>query len=150
MKRFFRAKPWLAYLIFVIADLLCVGAGMGVPIFCILLGFPVGWYLTRRHLTLNQEIKVTLKKALRDSLITAGITFALMAVIWGHTVTMLFDPAADFVNFGIPMILYEPETSFVGWLVLMIFVSPFLQLLTTIFAAYLTVTRRLQQSPRIR
>ncbi len=52
---------------------------------------------------------------------------------------MLFDPGTDYVNFGIPMILYDPKLSFVGWLILMIVLSPFLQLLTTIFAAYLTL-----------
>jgi hypothetical protein len=145
MKKFLKIKPWLGYLIFVVLDLLCVGAGMGVPIFCILLGFPVGWYLARRHLMLSRGMKDTVRRVLRDSLITAGVTFVLMAALWGPTVPMLFDPAADLANFGVPMILYEPRLSFVGWLVLMILISPFLQLLTTIFAAYLTVTRRLQQ-----
>lgn len=37
------------------------------------------------------------------------------------------------------MILYEPQISFIGWLGLMIVVSPFLQLLLTVFGAYLTV-----------
>lgn len=54
---------------------------------------------------------------------------------------MLWDPNADFVNFGIPMILYDPKASFVGWLLLMIVVSPFLQFLTTVFAANLTLIR---------
>jgi len=71
-------------------------------------------------------------------------------VIWGSVAPMLFDPAADFVNFGIPMILYEPKVSFIGWLVLMIFISPFLQLLTTLFASHLTLlywfTRRTHAS----
>lgn len=54
---------------------------------------------------------------------------------------MLWDPNADFVNFGIPMILYDPKASFVGWLLLMIVVSLFLQFLTTVFAANLTLIR---------
>ncbi len=62
-----------------------------------------------------------------------------MIIIWGPTMAMLFDPYADFENFGIPLILYDPKISFVGWQVLMILISPFLQLLTTIFASYLTL-----------
>jgi hypothetical protein len=62
-----------------------------------------------------------------------------MAVIWGMTSPMLFDPNSDFENFGHPFILYDPKLSFIGWLVLMIFISPFLQLLTTVFGAYLTL-----------
>jgi hypothetical protein len=70
-----------------------------------------------------------------------------MAVLWGPVTTMLFDPAADLANFGIPMILYEPLPSFIAWLVLMIFISPFLQLLTTLFASYLTLTVSTRRRP---
>ena len=55
-------------------------------------------------------------------------------------VPLAFDSGYDFENFGVPLILYEPRASFVGWLVLMILVSPFLQLLTTVFASYVTLT----------
>ena len=150
MKRFFRIKPWLAYLIFVVLDLVCIGAGMGVPIFCIFFGFLVGWYTARRQLLSEVEVSGKLRKMLLVALATSSLTFAVMCILWGRTVPILFDPATDFVNFGIPMILYGPKLSFIGWLVLMIFVSPFLQLLTTIFAAYLTITRRLRQSQCIR
>jgi hypothetical protein len=53
---------------------------------------------------------------------------------------MLLDSATDYENLGIPMILYEPKISFIGWLVLMIAISPFLQLLTTVFTSYLTLS----------
>ena len=52
---------------------------------------------------------------------------------------MLLDPQADLANFGIPMILYGPQASFIGWLVLMIVISPFLQLLATLFGAHVTM-----------
>ena len=39
-----------AFLIYIIIDVLCVGLGMGVPFFSIILGFPVGWYLAKRIL----------------------------------------------------------------------------------------------------
>jgi len=62
-----------------------------------------------------------------------------MALLWGHFVTMLFDPAANLANFGMPMILFEPQASFIGWLALMIVISPFLQFLMTLFGAHLTL-----------
>jgi hypothetical protein len=65
-----------------------------------------------------------------------------MAVIWGSAAwPMLFNPEADFSNFGHPFILYDPKVSFMGWLILMIVVSPFLQLLTTIFASFVTLMK---------
>ena len=54
---------------------------------------------------------------------------------------MLFDPMSDFQNFGHPFILYDPKISFIGWSILMIFISPFLQMLTTIFASFITLIR---------
>jgi hypothetical protein len=72
-----------------------------------------------------------------------------MTLIWGNTARMLLDPAADFANFGIPLILYEPKVSFVGWLVLMIFISPFLQLLTTLFASHVTTLVWLMRNPQV-
>lgn len=148
MERFFKLGWWIVLLIFIFADAIAAGMGMGVPVFCVLLGFPTGWYLARRHLLLHPEIKDALGAVLRDSLITSGITFLFMAVLWGRTIPMLFDPASDFANFGIPMILFDARLSFIGWLVLMIFISPFLELLTTVFAAYLTVIRRLRIKSR--
>jgi hypothetical protein len=52
---------------------------------------------------------------------------------------LLFDPSADLVETGIPMILYEPKASLIGWLVLMIVLSPFLQFLMALFGAHLAL-----------
>lgn len=112
---------------------------MGVPFFSILLGFPVGWYITRRLAMGAESVKDILEKGTIYAVITTIFTSVVMALIWGPTITMLFDPHADFENFGIPLILYDPKISFIGWQVLMILISPFLQLLTTIFASYLTL-----------
>ncbi len=54
---------------------------------------------------------------------------------------MLSDPAADLANFGIPPILYEPRASFIGWLVLMIAISPVLQLLMSLLGSHLALIR---------
>jgi hypothetical protein len=39
------------------------------------------------------------------------------------------------------MNLYEPEASFIGWMLLMIIISPFLQLITSVFSGYLALMR---------
>jgi len=146
MKKVLNLNVKVVAAVYVLVDLLCVGVGMGVPIFCILLGFPVGWYSMRRAVAGSEEINDILRKALVYSIVASLFTFIIMAVIWGPTISMLFDPKADFKNFGIPMILYDPRISFIGWEVLMILISPFLQLLATIFAAYLTLIKWLKNN----
>jgi hypothetical protein len=117
---------------------------MGVPIFCILLGFLVGWYIARRATIATANIKDVFRRVFVQAIVTSAFTFVVMGAIWGRTIPMLFDPTADFQNFGHPFILYDPKLSFIGWLVLMIFISPFLQLLTTIFGSYLTLLLQLK------
>lgn len=78
------------------------------------------------------------------------MTFVMMAVIWGRCIPMLFDPSADIANFGIPLLLYEPRASFVGWIVLMVLVSPFLQFLMTILGAHVGLLRGERSASRLR
>jgi hypothetical protein len=139
MDRIFKLKLKIAIVIFAVLDLLCVGLGMGVPIFCILFGFLVGWYIARRVMLEIGGQKKILKRVLTYAIVTWFFTFLMMVFIWGSMILWLFDPQADFKNSGIPLILYDPKLSFIGWLVLMICISPFLQLLTTIFASFLTL-----------
>ena len=142
MDKIFTIKLKIVFLIFAILNLLCVGMGMGVPIFCILFGFVVGWYIVRRVTLQEENSKNIFKKTFKYAINTSLFTFIVMVVLWGPTIKLLFTPEYDFKNFGIPLILYDPKLSFIGWLVLMVFISPFLQLLTTIFASYLTLMRR--------
>jgi hypothetical protein len=121
-------------------ETLCTGVGMGVPFMNILLGFPLGWYITRRISLEEKDYIDKLKKILKYAMAAAALTFIFMLGIWGWTISLLFDPSADIENFGHPFILFDPKLSFIGWLVLMIFISPFLRLLATIFAAFLTLT----------
>jgi hypothetical protein len=130
------------FIVYVILDTLFVGMGMAVPFFCILFGFPVGWYLAKRLKLSEKGLNDILSDILKYSLFTSFFTFIWMAVIWGQVSMMLMDPAANFANFGIPMILYDPKISFIGWIILMVFISPFLQLLCTIFAANVTLWGR--------
>ncbi len=135
----FKIKKKWAYIIYIILDTFLVGIGMGVPIFSILLGFPVGWYIAKRLIIFEADLKSILEIILKYSFITSMVTFFWMIIIWAPISTMLLNPQSDFANFGIPMILYDPKISFIGWIILMMFISPFLQLLTTVFAAILTM-----------
>ena len=139
MDRILRLNTRIAFAIFVIVDLVCIGMGMGVPLACILFGFFIGWYIAKRATVATESAKDILWQVLIQAIITSAFTFVVMSAIWGSTIVMLFDPRADFQNFGHPFILYDPRLSFIGWLILMILISPFLQLLTTIFGSYLTL-----------
>jgi hypothetical protein len=112
--------------------------GMGVPICCILFGFPLGWYLANRISASPENFKIQYRWILKWSSLAAGFTFLLMLAIWGRMIFLLFDPSFDFGNFGHPFILFEPKASFIGWGLLMIVISPFLQLLATLSASFAT------------
>ncbi|MDI6765789.1 MAG: hypothetical protein QME52_03080 [Bacteroidota bacterium] len=129
----------IVILLYAILDVILTGMGMGVPIFCILFSFVAGWYIARRFIQAHEDKQAVLKKIFRLSLITVLVTFIIMCIIWGRVVPTIFDPSTDFENFGHPFFLYDPKISFIGWLVLMIFISPFLQLLATIFGSYITL-----------
>jgi len=143
-------RSWLLPVVaFLVLDTMAVGMGMGVPIFPILLGFPVGWLLPRFLPGSTHTWPQALRRLLLFSGLCAGYTFLLLLLLWGPTVRLLFDPAADLANFGIPMILYQPRASFIGWLVLMILISPFLQLLTTLFGAHLAMLAPRSRGPAL-
>jgi len=137
--RLLRMRGARLFALYCVADVVCVGMGMGVPILCIALGFVVGWVLVRCLPLPVNDLVSALRKILRGALLTAGVTFGIMAVLWGHCVLWFFDPASDYANFGHPFILYDPKRSFIAWLVLMVIISPFLQLLTTVFSAFPTL-----------
>lgn len=130
-----RLLLWIAA--YALLDVIAVGMGMGVPMMPILLGFLVGWFLPRFVSGSPASMRRLLSRILGWAGASAGWTFLQMAVIWLPTVRMLFGPSVDIAEFGEPMILYEPVASYVGWIVLMVFISPFLQLLTTVFGATL-------------
>jgi sterol desaturase/sphingolipid hydroxylase (fatty acid hydroxylase superfamily) len=106
---------------------------MGVPIFNIILGFFTGLYVGWKIVKPEDPVRTVLLTILIYSVVTSLVTFLLMAVLWLPAIRMLWDPAADIENFGTPMILYEPVASFIGWIWLMVVISPFLQMLMGVF-----------------
>lgn len=132
-------QNWIgAFVAYAIMDLLCAGLGMGVPLFCILLGFSVGWFGAVRAWHFIPGHVGAMKRSLRYALLTSLATVVIGAVIWGRLVPLMFNPVIDPGNMGLPMLLYEPKASLIAWLVLMIFVSPFLQFLVTVLGSFLT------------
>lgn len=121
MGRIFRLNTKVVFIIFIILDLFCVAMGMGVPIFSILFGFPIGWYIAKKAILNSEDVNYILKKILQYTLVTSTFTFFIMSILWGRTISMLFDSNPDLKNFGIPLILYDPKISFIGWLFLMIY-----------------------------
>ena len=142
MKKLIELNPKIIVISYILIDIICTGAGMGIPIFCILFGFPLGWYIARRIYLSTGFSPLTNSRIFKYSLLAASFTFLIMIVIWGRMILMLFDPSADFENFGHPYILFEPKASFIAWAVLMIIISPFLQILTTIFSSFITLTKK--------
>lgn len=149
MKKFLGLRPLWAFGIFVLLDMVCIGMGMGLPIFCILFGFPLGWFVVKYITLRTTSIPQVFRKVLLYATITASVTLLGMIIIWGPTVSILFEPGGDLANTGVPMILYEPMPSFIGWIVLMILISPVLQLLTTLFGSHLALLGWLNDGSKI-
>ena len=133
-----------AMIAYVVIDGLCAALGMGVPFACIMLGFLVGAFGALRAEYFMGEPAAAMRRALRYALVTSSVTFVIMLAVWGHLVRFFFNPRVDPGSMGFPLILYEPVPSFIGWLVLMIVVSPALQFVVTLFGSYLTFTWRLR------
>ncbi len=121
---------------------------MGIPIFAILFGFIVGWFLPRLFVHDAADLRQQLKLCLSAAFLTSSFTFCVMAIFWIPATRMLLDPSADFANFGIPMILFDPKASFIGWILLMVVISPCLQVLSTAFTASMRIAVRMPFSTR--
>lgn len=136
--RTFGQKAVGAFIAYAVIDVLCAALGMGVPLFCILLGFSVGWFGAVRAWHFVPGHVGAMKRSLRYALLTSLVTFVIMVAVWGRLIPLVFHPVINPGNMGLPLLLYEPKASLIGWLVLMIVVSPFLQFVMTAFGSYVT------------
>lgn len=139
LRKLLALKPLPLLGLFILIDIICIGMGMGVPYFCIMLGIPLGWFLVLYVTDKTTGMREILWKILVYNAAAAAVTMVGMLIIWIHFSALLFDPGSDLSIVGMPLILYEPKASLIGWLALMIIVSPVMQLLTTLFGAYLTL-----------
>jgi hypothetical protein len=142
MQRILDLRVGWALVLFAFLDLACVVLGMGVPIFCILLGVPVGWFVVETAAARGLTDAETRSEVLLGGVVTAVFTAVAMALVWGPSAALLVDGRTDLAGLGVPLLLNHPLASFVGWLALMILVSPALQLLMTLFGAHLTLLAR--------
>ena len=133
--KFLFSKNWFWITLFLAGEIITVGMGMGLPVITILFGFLVGLFLLGLIKSPAEIIPQYLGSLMKTALITSGLSMMILAVIWLPTLKWLFDPTPDLANFGIPMILYTPRASFIGWIILMVLISPFLQFLMTLFGS---------------
>ncbi len=144
----------LPYITIGLLDVFAIGLGMGTPVFAIVLGAGLGWWLVRRGPQVLPEMpaapqgpsvaRSALRTLLAQALAVAGVSLLVLLAFWGPSIPLAFDPGFDAAAAGIPLILYTPQASLIGWLVLMILVSPLLQ-----FAAVVTGgTLALAKGPR--
>jgi hypothetical protein len=129
-------KDNLKIILVVAFNILLTGLGMGVPFFNILLSLPLGYYLNKNR---KEDQKTRLQRALKVAVLLSGLTLILMLIIWLPALKWLTDPTLDVANFGHPFWLYDPTTSFIGWIVLMVFVAPILQMLGLVFGGVLAI-----------
>jgi len=142
MRRILDLRVGWALVVFAFLDLACVALGLGVPIFCILLGVPVGWYVVETAAARRLTESDTRSEVLLGGVVTAVFTSVMMALVWGPSAALLVDGRMDLAGLGVPLLFIDPRVSLVGWLALMIVVSPVLQLLMTLFGAHLTILAR--------
>lgn len=127
-------------------DVFAIGLGMGVPVFAILLGFGVGWWVARTA-TAEMPSDADVSRTMLRSLVSAALSLAavsllLLLVVWGPSAPLAFDPAIDAAEWGVPLILYTSQASKIGWLVLMIVISPALQCMAVLTGGMLRLSLR--------
>jgi hypothetical protein len=127
----------LAFGLYLLLMVISVGLGMGVPLPTILLGGVVGWFLPAYLALPAQPGRKGLRSLLKIAALTSALSAAGLSLIWLPALSWLADPARDLAEFGMPLILFEPLASFIGWIVLMVLISPFLQFLMTVLGGIL-------------
>ena len=141
-----RFRPFVPAVAYVLLDTLLLGFGMGVPILNIMLGFGVGWWVTKRALA--ADLPTTIRRSWRTAWISSAYTLLMLAVIWVPWLPTVFGPEAGLAKTGVPLILYEPRASFIGWLVLMVVISPLLQVLTTLASSFAVIVSNARRHSR--
>lgn len=148
----------LPYIVIGLLDVFAIGLGMGVPVFALVLGAGVGWWLIRRGPQVLPEAmpspqgpsmpRAALQTLLAQAAALAVVSFVVLLAVWGPSIPLAFDPEFDTAGLGIPLILYTPHASMIGWLVLMIVVSPLLQFMATVTCGALALVARPYTSGR--
>lgn len=129
-----------------LVDVFAIGLGMGVPVLAILFGFVVGWWVARSALAAlppDADVpRATLHSLTLSAVGLAAVSFVVLVVVWGPSAPIAFDATIDAAEWGIPLILYTSQASKVGWLVLMVVVSPVLQFMAVVTGGELRLSLR--------
>lgn len=142
----------LPYIVIGLLDVFAIGLGMGVPVLALILGAGVGWWLVRRGPHVLHEVlpapegpsipRTALRSLLGQSAALVCVSFVVLLAVWGPSIPLAFDPEFDTAAAGIPLIFYTPHASMIGWLILMIVVSPLLQFAMTVTGGALALAAR--------
>lgn len=124
-----------------LGNVFLIGAGMGVPVFAVLYGLPVGWWLGTRLAT-GPDVQAALRSLVLSGAGLAGASLLVLTFVWGPHVHLAFDPQVDAVAFGIPLILYGSQASMAAWFVLMLVIAPLGQFALVVTAGVLAMLRR--------
>lgn len=141
----------LPYIVIGLLDVFAIGLGMGVPLLAVPYGACVGWWLVRRGSDMLPGAvpapagpsvpRAAIRALLANAAALAVVSVLVLLVVWGPSIPSAFDPDFDTAGFGIPFLLYTPHASMVGWLVLMLVVSPLAQFTATIAGGALALAR---------
>lgn len=127
----------LPYIVIGLLDVFAIGLGMGVPVFAVLYGVAVGWWLIRRGpgalpgavpAPVGPDVpRISLRGLVGQSMALAAVSFVVLLAVWGPSIPLVFDPGSDAAGLGIPLVFGPPHTSLAVWLVLMAIVAPLAQ-----------------------
>lgn len=126
-------KAHLPSIVIALVDVFAIGLGMGVPVFAIVLGAPVGWWFARRQ-CVEAPLRETARALALAGAALATVSFVALAVVWGPSLHLAFGPDVSASEYGIPLIFYGERASMIGWFVLMLVVSPLAQFMTVVAA----------------
>lgn len=115
MEKLININAKIVIISYILIDIICAGAGMGVPFFCILLGFPLGWYIARRVYASAEQPHREYYKIFKFSFFAAVVTFTLMLIIWGSAVLIHIIPKTNHETQQV--FSYKPMIGYGGHLV---------------------------------
>lgn len=142
----------LPYIVIGLLDVFTIGLGMGVPVLAIAYGAGVGWWIVRRGPAVLPEAspvpagpsipRSALRVLLAQAAALAVVSLMVLLMVWAPSIPLALDPQLDAAATHIPLIFYTPRASMIGWLVLMLFISPLAQFAATVTGGVLALATR--------
>lgn len=151
-------KPfWRTHLTTIVVGLLdvfSIGLGMGVPVLAIPFGLGVGWWFVGRPVPASvvedDPVRIRTRGLVTAAAALAAVSLVVLLVVWGMSIGIAFDPDMTASEWGIPLILYTSQASKIGWLLLMLVVSPALQFMAVVTGGVLRLAHRPRRGAGVR